>query len=83
MKSCCESILNNWCKRNESYLTVNCKKRGNNGFQISMEHGYAYYYDFKQDDNIQYQIVKLDELIKCMSLEFMGFTHKEIEEYKW
>ena len=39
------------------------------------------YYDFKKDDNIRYQILKLDMLIKCMSLKWMGFTDEEIEEY--
>ena len=50
--------------------------------RVNITHGYSYYYDFKNDNNMQYQILKLDELIKCMSLKCMGFKDKEIEEYK-
>ena len=49
--------------------------------RVDITHGYSYYYDFKKDDNIRYQILKLDMLIKCMSLKWMGFTDEEIEDY--
>lgn len=44
-------------------------------------HGYAYYYDFKNDPNIQYFIILLDKLIRNMSLLWIGFTKDEIAEY--
>ena len=47
----------------------------------SIIHGYAYYYDFKNDPNIQYLIILLDKLIRNMSLLWIGFTEDEIAEY--
>lgn len=44
-------------------------------------HGYTYYYDFKNDPEIQYVIIHLDRLIKNMSLRLAGFTSDEILEY--
>ena len=44
-------------------------------------HGYAYYYDFKNDPEIQYFIILLDKLIRNMSLLWIGFTKDEIAEY--
>lgn len=44
-------------------------------------HGYAYYYDFKNDSDAQYLIILLDKLIKKMSLLLVGFTDKDINEY--
>ena len=47
----------------------------------SIAHGHAYYYDFKSDSHTQYLIFLLDKLIRKMSLLWIGFTKKEIEEY--
>ena len=44
-------------------------------------HGYAYYYDFKDDPIAQNQIVLLDRLIRNMSLLWIGFTKDEIADY--
>lgn len=44
-------------------------------------HGYEYYYDFKNDSNTQYLIILLDELIKNMSLLWIGFSKDEIEDF--
>ena len=44
-------------------------------------HGYTYYYDFKNDSELQYLILLLDELIKNMSLQWIGFSKTEIREY--
>ena len=62
---------------------MNPKKIAKNirDIRVDITHGYSYYYDFKNDRNIQYQILKLDELIKCMSLKCMGFEYGEIKEY--
>ncbi len=47
----------------------------------TITHGYAYYYDFKNDSNTQYLIILLDKLIRNMSLLWIGFTKDEIAEY--
>lgn len=44
-------------------------------------HGYAYFYDFRDDSDIKRLIVLLSKLIKNMSLLWIGFSKKEIEEY--
>lgn len=45
-------------------------------------HGYKYYYDFKDDFNTQYLIVLLDQLIKNMSLKWIGFSEDEIDQFQ-
>ena len=45
-------------------------------------HGYAHYYDFKNDSRTQYLILLLDSLIKCMSLLWIGLSKEEIADYK-
>ena len=45
-------------------------------------HGYAHYYDFKNDSRTQYLIRLLDSPIKCMSLLWIGFSKEEISNYK-
>ena len=47
----------------------------------TIAHGYAYYYDFKDDPIAQYQIILLDRLIRNMSLLWIGFTKEEIADY--
>jgi len=47
----------------------------------TIAHGYAYYYDFKNDSNTQHLIILLDKLIRNMSLLWIGFTKDEIAEY--
>lgn len=47
----------------------------------SIAHGHAYYYDFKSDSDTQYLILLLDKLLRKMSLLWIGFTKKEIDEY--
>lgn len=44
-------------------------------------HGYAYYYDFKSDFELQSLIMILDKLVRNMSLWWAGFTKEEIQEY--
>lgn len=45
-------------------------------------HGYAYYYDFNNDSNIQFCIIKIADLIQRMSLKFIGFDNSEISEFR-
>lgn len=47
----------------------------------TIAHGYAYYYDFKNDSNAQYLILLLDKLIKNMSLLWIGFSEEDIAEF--
>ena len=49
----------------------------------TIAHGYAYYYDFKNDSNTKYLMILLDELIKCMSLKWIGFSNDDISNYAW
>lgn len=44
-------------------------------------HGYAYYYDFKNDSDNKYLMFLLDKLIKCMSLRWIGFSDDDISNY--
>ncbi len=44
-------------------------------------HGYAYYYDFKSDFELQSLIMILDKLVRNMSLWWAGFKKEEIQEY--
>lgn len=44
-------------------------------------HGYAYYYDFKNDPDSKYLMILLDKLIKCMSLKWVGFSNDDISNY--
>jgi hypothetical protein len=45
-------------------------------------HGYAYYYDFNNDSNIQFCIIKIADLIQRMSLKLIGFDNYEISEFR-
>lgn len=47
----------------------------------SIAHGHVYYYDFKTDIETKRLIFMLDELIRNMSLLWIGFSKEEIEEY--
>ncbi len=44
----------------------------------TIAHGYAYYYDFKNDTHYKHLMLRLDELIKCMSLKWVGFSKEDI-----
>lgn len=44
-------------------------------------HGYFYYYDFKDYDEIKHLMILMDKLIKVMSLSIMGFTNDEIKNF--
>lgn len=44
-------------------------------------HGYTYFYDFRDDPAMQHLILLLDNLIRNMSLLWVGFSKAEIEEY--
>lgn len=46
-----------------------------------ISHGYAYYYDFKNDSNTRYLIVLLDKLIRNMSLLWIGFSKQDISDF--
>jgi hypothetical protein len=48
----------------------------------TITHGYSYYYDFKNDSNIQYLILLLDKLIRNMSLLWIGFSKEDIAEFR-
>jgi len=45
-------------------------------------HGYAYYYDFNNDSNIQFCIIKIADLIQRMSLKLIGFDDSEISDFR-
>lgn len=47
----------------------------------TIAHGYAYYYDFKNDTKARYYMMLLDKLIRSMSLKHIGFSDEEIREY--
>lgn len=47
----------------------------------TIAHGYAYYYDFKNDSNTQYLIILLDRLIRNMSLMWIGFSKEDIANF--
>lgn len=44
----------------------------------NIAHGYAYYYNFKNDSNRYRMILLLDDLIKKMSLKWIGFSENDI-----
>lgn len=44
-------------------------------------HGYFYYYDFKDFNEIKRLMILMDKLIKIMSLSTMGFTDDEIKNF--
>lgn len=47
----------------------------------TITHGYAYFYEFKDDSTAQYLLTLLDNLIKNMSLLWIGFSKEEIEAF--
>ena len=47
----------------------------------TVAHGYAYYYDFKNDSNSKYLMILLDKLITCMSLRWVGFSNDDISNF--
>ena len=47
----------------------------------TIAHGYAYYYDFKNDSNTQYLVLLLDKLIRNMSLLWIGFSKEDITNF--
>ena len=49
--------------------------------RVDITHGYAYYYDFKNDRNMMRKILMLDRLIHKMSLQLMGFSKAEIDAF--
>jgi len=49
--------------------------------RVDITHGYAYYYDFKNDRNMMRRILMLDSLILKMSLQLMGFSKEEIDSF--
>lgn len=50
--------------------------------RVDIVHGHAYYYDFANDHNIQYYMLKLDKLIECMNLKLVGFSDEEIKSFR-
>lgn len=50
--------------------------------RVNIVHGYAYYYDFSIDTNIQFCIIKIADLIQRMSLKLIGFDNSEIDEFR-
>ena len=47
----------------------------------TIAHGYAYYYDFKNNRKMQRLLFIMDDLIMRMSLLWIGFTEDEIADY--
>ena len=47
----------------------------------SIAHGYAYYYDFRNDPKIRYYMLLLDRLLKQISLLIIGFSKEEISKF--
>lgn len=50
--------------------------------RVDITHGYAYYYDFKNDRNMMRKILMLDDLIQKMSLQHIGFSKAEIDAFR-
>ena len=44
-------------------------------------HGYVYYYDFKNNTDKMKKIILMDNLLKKMSLLYMGFNLQEIQDF--
>ena len=49
--------------------------------RCTIAHGYAYYYDFKNDRSSKYLMILLDKLIRCMSLKLIGFSNDDISNF--
>jgi len=47
----------------------------------TIAHGYAYYYDFKNDIETKHLMLLLDKLIRNMSLFWIGFSKDDISNY--
>lgn len=47
----------------------------------TISHGYAYYYDFKNDVKTKHYMILLNQLIRNMSLKWIGFSKDEIDNY--
>lgn len=47
----------------------------------TIAHGYAYYYDFKNDRSSKYLMILLDKLIRCMSLKLIEFSNDDISNF--
>lgn len=47
----------------------------------NIAHGYAYYYNFQNDYDRYGWMILLDDLIKKMSLKWIGFSNDEIKNY--
>ena len=50
--------------------------------RVDIVHGHAYYYDFANDHNIQYYMLRLDKLIELMNLKLVGFNDEEIKTFR-
>lgn len=50
--------------------------------RVDIVHGHAYYYDFANDYNIQYYMLKLDKVIECMNLKLVGFSDEDIKNFR-
>lgn len=49
----------------------------------TIAHGYAYFYNFKDDSKMKYLILLLDRLIRNMSLLWIGFSKEDIRLAHW
>lgn len=49
----------------------------------TIAHGYAYFYNFKDDSKMKYLILLLDKLIRNMSLLWIGFSKEDIRLIPW
>ncbi len=70
------SLLSNYNISSED-ISENIKE-----IRRKIAHGYEYHYDFNNDRKIQQMMILLDKLIKCMSLEYIGFSYNEIIDFE-
>lgn len=49
----------------------------------TIAHGYAYFYNFKDDSKMKYLILLFDKLIRNMSLLWIGFSKEDIRLTHW
>lgn len=50
--------------------------------RVDIVHGKAYYYNFKNNQNIKHSILLLADLVQRMSLKHIQFSDKEISEFR-
>jgi len=59
-------------------LSVDDVSEGIKEMRRTIAHGYAYFYDFDDDSKTKHLTILLDELIRNMSLLWIGFSKEDI-----